>query len=200
MLEQFAKLNAKTLNITAGSGIKPLLEITDLCGVLASLEDHHSWYVYAMIEQRRAYNMDLLHRYCQQIILQEMLKRKFKSKIITASEFAHGVTKAALYAHFHPKGKCKACNGLGFKAATRCEMCGGKGSREYNWSERVEYGFPMRKDLTRKWYLKSCSHYDRLVTSIMYEIQGDLIEKLTQIKRQAKAYRREENGDLLDGL
>lgn len=199
MLEQFARLNAKTASFKP-TGIAPLLEVTDLCGVLASLEDHHSWYIYAMIEQRRAYNMDLLHRYIQQIILQEMHSRNFASRLIDSKDFAYGVTKAALYAHFHPKGKCKACNGLGFKAATQCEKCRGKGSQEYGWAERVEYGFPTRKDLTRKWYQQSCKHYDSLVGSILAEIQQDLIDKLYRVKQQAQHYKRLENASLFDEL
>lgn len=79
MLEQFARLNAKTASFKS-SGNAPLLDVTDLCGVLASLPDQHSWYIYAMIEQRRAYNMELLHHYFKSLVLQEMRQRKFKSK------------------------------------------------------------------------------------------------------------------------
>jgi len=197
MLEIFARLNAKTATFTS-SGIKPLLEVSDLCGILAKLPEQHSWYIYAMVEQRRAYNMDLLHRYCQQLVLEEMRRREFKSKIIKQSDFAYGVTKAALYAHFHPKGKCKACNGIGYKAAKQCKKCEGGGSQWHNWADRVEYGFPLRKDLTRDWYRKSCQHYDNFVGSTLAEIQIDLMDKLKHIKTQERAYRREENVSLFD--
>ena len=199
MLEQFARLNAKTASFKS-SGIAPLLDVTDLCGVLASLPDQHSWYIYAMIEQRRAYNMDLLHRYIQQLVLQEMSQRSFKSRIVTAYDFSYGVTKAALNAHFTPKGKCKTCNGLGFKAATQCPTCYGRGSQEHNWAEKVEYGFPMRKDLTRQWYKQSCGHYDQFVFSVLADIEIDLCEKLIRIKQQAKQFKRMESESLFDEL
>lgn len=199
MLEQFARLNAKTASYVS-SGIAPLLDVTDLCGILASLPDQHSWYIYAMIEQRRAYNMDLLHRYCQQLVLQEMLERKLKLKIITTHELAHGVTKAVIYAHFHPKGKCNTCNGLGFIAAKKCEKCVGAGSIGHKWAERLEYGFPMRKDLSRQWYRKVCSHYDQLVESILIELQIDLAEKLHRMKKQARQFKEMDNASLLDDV
>ena len=199
MLEQFARLNAKTASFQS-SGIAPLLEVTDLCGVLASLPEQHSWYIYAMIEQRRAHNMDLLHRYIQQLVLQEMYRKELKLRIVTSKDFAYGVTKAALYAHFNPKGKCKACNGLGFKAAKPCNKCDGNGAYEHNWSEKVEYGFPLRKDLSRKWYQQSCGPYDNYVTSILIDIQIDLSEKLYQVKQQAKRFKYMESESLFDEL
>ena len=199
MLEQFARLNAKTINLKP-TGMLPLIDVTDLCGVLASLEDQHSWYIYAMIEQRRAYNMDLLHRYLQQLVMQETHNRGFKSKLLSSTDFAYGVTKATLYAHFHPKGKCKACNGLGFKAAEPCKKCEGSGTNEYNWSEKVEYGFPLRKDLTRKWYHQSCGYYDQFINSLLAEIRIDLHDALYRVKQQAKRFKREESAGLFDEL
>lgn len=197
MLEQFARLNAKTASLKI-SGNLPLLDVTDLCGVLALLDEHHSWYIYAMIEQRRAYNMELLHKYIQQLVMQEMRKREFKSRKVKLMDFAYGVTKAALFAHFNPRGKCKVCNGLGFKAAKRCEHCNGKGTREYNWSEKVQYGFPNRRDLTRDWYRKSCGYYDQFIESILHEIAAELSEKLNKVRRQAIAYKRLESAVLFD--
>lgn len=195
MLEQFARLNAKTTTFKS-SGVMPLLDVSDLCGILASLQEQHSWYVYAMIDQRRSYNMEKLHVYCQQLVLQEMRSRGFKSRIINTQDFAYGVTKAALYAHFNPKSKCNACNGLGFKAASRCEKCNGRGSKEHSWAERVEYGFEMRKDLTRKWYQQSCQPYDNFIQSLIGEIQVDLCQQLERLKKQAIAYKRAENEEL----
>lgn len=195
MLEQFARLNAKSLSLKS-SGLLPLLDVTDLCGVLASLPEQHSWYIYAMIDQRRSYNMEKLHVYCQQHVLQEMRSRGFKSRIIKHQDFAYGVTKAALYAHFHPKAKCSVCNGLGFKAAKQCEKCRGRGSIEYNWSERVAYGFNDRPDLTRKWYQQSCQHYDNFISSLIGEIRADLEIKLKQIKQQAVHYKYSDNEEL----
>lgn len=197
MIEIFARLNAKTATFKP-SGNTPLLDVTDLCGVLASLKEQHSWYVYALINQRRSYNMELLHVYCQQSIMQEMRSRNFKSSKGAVSDIAYGITKAAIYAHFHPKGTCATCNGLGFKNATKCEPCNGKGIKEHKWSERVIYGFPLRKDLSRHWYAKVCERYDRLVESMLLDIQVDLVSALEKVNRQAIAYRREENKGLFD--
>lgn len=199
MLEIFARLNAKGLVIT-GSGSKALIDIHDLCGILASLDEHHSWYVYALIEQRKSYNMDLLHRYCQQILLQEMNRRKFKSKIIKKDDCAYGITKAVLYGHFHSKGKCDACNGLGFKAKKRCIKCDGKGIASYKWAEKVSYGFPFRKDLTRKWYQSSCSTYDHYLQSILWEIHNEVAAKLSKVRRQAKDIAFGGTGELFDDI
>ncbi|EOG9726789.1 hypothetical protein U2E72_13210 [Acinetobacter baumannii] len=199
MLEQFARLNAGTQSLVVSNKV-PLLDTADLCGVLASLEDHHSWYVYAMIDQRRSYNMELLHTYLMQLLLQEMLLRRFYPKKVKPSEFAYGVTKAVIYAHFHPKGKCKACNGFGVVGAKPCVKCDGKGTKEHNWSERLEYGFPMHKGLTRSWYRIVCQPYDRFLESKLAEIQNDLHEKLLKLKKIEKAYRREENESLFDGI
>lgn len=198
MLEQFARLNAKTASFKS-SGIAPLLDVTDLCGVLASLDDYHGWYVYAMIEQRRAYNMELLHVHCQQLVIQEMRGRGYKSKLVTVKDFSYGVTKATLFAHFNPRGKCGACNGLGFKLAVKCVKCDGRGAKEHNWADKLSYGFPLREDLSRKWYAQSCGHYDRFINSLLIEIQQDLIDKLDRVKKQAKQYKRE-NESLLDEL
>ena len=197
MLEIFAKLNAKRINQNGGSS-KPLIEITDLCGVLASLSDIHSWYIYSMIEQRRSYNMELLHIYFEQVVLQEMIQRKFKSRKLSPVEFSKGVTKAAIYAHFQHKGKCGACNGVGRIGSTKCKKCDGKGSQDYTRTEKINYGFPMRHDLTRKWYQQSCEHYDQLIESHLLEIRDDLAKSLSKIKSQARQYRREENEELFD--
>lgn len=191
MLEIFSKLNAKRANI-AGNG-QSLLDVTDICGLLASLDQRHSWYVYAMIEQRRCYNMELLHKYCEQLILQEMLKRKFQPKKVGPSEFASGVTKAALYAYFNPKGKCHKCNGFGKIGIKKCPKCNGNGAREHNWLDRLRYGFPMRNDLSSNWYLKICSHYDSYVVSILIEIENDIIDALKLLKKQERIYRIQDN-------
>lgn len=178
----------------------PLLEVTDLCGVLASLDDLHSWYVYAMIDQRRSYNMELLHSYCKHIVLQELRKRQKKSHArpykVQPNDMAEGITKAALYAHFYPKGTCAKCKGLGFSLAKKCDNCGGKGVKEVNWAERVAYGFPMRPDLCRKWYIQSCEKYDRLVGSVLIDIQLDLVEALKKAQRDVIEYQRESNEKL----
>ncbi|MDC4361040.1 hypothetical protein NQ651_17805, partial [Acinetobacter baumannii] len=176
------------------------LDKVDLCGVLASLEDHHAWYVYAMIDQRRSYNMELLHTYLMQVLLQEMLSRRFFPKKVKPSEFAYGVTKAVIYAHFHPKGKCRACNGFGKVGAKECDKCDGKGTKDHNWSERLEYGFPMKDGLTRSWYRIVCQPYDRFLESKLAEIQNDLHEKLSKLKKIEKSYRREENENLFDAV
>ncbi|WP_111860945.1 hypothetical protein [Acinetobacter sp. CFCC 10889] len=198
MIELFARLNPKSIN-QVGSTSTPLIEITDLCGVLAKLGEQHSWYIYAMIEQRRSYNMDLLHKYCQQVILQEMLLRKFKSKLVKPSEFAYGITKAVIYSHFHSKGKCPKCNGLGRIGTKKCEKCEGSGNKEYSHEEKVSYGFPMRKDLSRQWYRQSCNHYDQFVECLLIELRNDLFFELDIIKKQALQYKRdEENADLFD--
>lgn len=197
MIELFAKLNPKRIN-QVGSTLTPLIETTDLCGVLANLEDQHSWYIYAMIDQRRSYNMELLHKYCQQLILQEMLLKKFKSKLVKPSEFAYGVTKAVIYSHFNSKGKCPKCNGLGRIGKKPCEKCDGKGFREYSHSEKICYGFPMRSDLSRQWYRQSCNYYDQFIESFLIELRNDLIAGLSTIKKQALQYKREEETDLFD--
>ena len=198
MLELFARLNPKRIN-QVGSTSTPLIEITDLCGVLAKLDDQHSWYIYAMIEQRRSYNMDLLHKYCQQLILQEMLLRKFKSRLVMPNEFAYGITKAVIYSHFHSKGKCSKCNGLGRIGTKKCEKCEGKGFKEYTHAEKVTYGFPLRPDLSRKWYQQVCRSYDQFTESILIELRNDLISSLQSIKKQALQYKRdEESADLFD--
>lgn len=201
MLEQFARLNAKTASFKS-SGNAPLLDVTDLCGVLASLPDQHSWYIYAMIEQRRAYNMELLHHYFKSLVLQEMRQRKFKSKKVESLDFAYGVTKAVLNAHFHPRGKCKSCQALGKISGVKCTVCNGTGraAPAQTWSEKVKYGFPLRKDLDRKWYHQSCGHYDQLLTSTLAQIQIDLESALQKVKRHAIQYRREENESLFDDL
>lgn len=197
MIELFAKLNAKSISQNGGSA-SPLIEISDLCGVLASLDDVHSWYIYAMIDQRRSYNMSLLHTHFEQLVLQEMIARKFKSKKLSPREFTEGVTKAVIYAHFHHKGKCRACAGQGRKGAEKCKKCDGKGTQEYTRSEKINYGFPMRTDLSRKWYEGSCEHYDQLIESELAQIRDDLITGIKKIKHQALQYRREENEDLFD--
>lgn len=194
MLEQFARLNAKTASFKS-SGIAPLLDVTDLCGVLASLPEQHSWYIYAMIEQRRAYNMELLHKYFQGLVLQEMLKRKFKSKLVKAGEFSYGVTKAVLNAHFHPRGKCRSCQAIGKISSVKCTVCKGTGraSPEHSWADKVKYGFPMREDLSRKWYHQSCGYYDQFLTSTLAQIQIDLDAALYRVKQQARQYKHNEN-------
>lgn len=200
MLEQFARLNAKTASYKS-SGIVPLLEVTDICGVLAQLPEHHSWYIYAQIEQRRAYNMDLLHRYFQQLVLQEMLIRKFKPKLIKPSEFAYGIAKAVLNEHFHPFGKCRSCQALGKISSVKCTVCNGTGRSkpDHSWSDKVKYGFPMRPDLSRKWYQQSCGHYDQFLKSTIATIQNDLVNALNRVKRQARQIKRaEENESLFD--
>lgn len=201
MLEQFARLNAKTASFKS-SGNAPLIDVADLCGVLASLPDQHSWYIYAMIEQRRAYNMELLHKYFQGLVLQEMLKRKFKSKLINHREFSYGVAKAVLNAHFHPRGKCKSCQAIGKISSVKCTVCNGTGraSPEHSWADKVKYGFPLRTDLSRKWYHQSCGHYDQLLASTLAQFQIDLIDELQKVKKQAKQYKREENENLFDEL
>lgn len=201
MLEQFARLNAGTQSLVVSNKV-PLLDTADLCGVLASLDDHHSWYVYAMIDQRRSYNMELLHTYLMQLLLQEMLSRRFFPKKVKPSVFAYGVTKAVIYAHFHPKGKCRACYGLGKISSKACEKCDGKGIKEHSWAERLEYGFPLSEGLglTRSWYRVVCQPYDRFLESKLAEIQNDLHEKLLRLKKIEKAYRREENESLFDGV
>lgn len=201
MLEQFAKLNAKTASFKS-SGIAPLLDVTDLCGVLASLPEQHSWYIYAMIEQRRAYNMELLHKYFQGLVLQEMLKRKFKSKLVIPREFSYGVTKAVLNAHFHPRGKCKSCQALGKISSVKCTVCNGTGraSPEHSWADKVKYGFPLRTDLSRKWYQQSCGYYDQFLMSTLAQIQIDLDAALHKVRQQARQYQREENECLFDDL
>lgn len=200
MIEMFAKLNAKTISLTGGGG--QLIDVSDLCGVLASLEDRHSWYIYAMIEQRRAYNMELLHKHFQYLIIQEMRARKFyvKTKEITIADLAYGISRAVVYAHFHHKGKCKECNGIGKKGAEKCKKCEGKGSVVYGWAEKVNYGFPYRDDLNRKWYQSVCGHYDSYVESLLYEINLELVMALSRIKKQALQYRRAENESLFDEL
>lgn len=202
MLEQFARLNAKTASFKS-SGIAPLLDVTDLCGVLANLPEQHSWYIYAMIEQRRAYNMELLHKYCQGLVLQEMRTKKFKSKLVKPGEFAYGVTKAVLNAHFHPRPKCHTCQALGRISGVTCTVCKGTGRapQDHSWAKKVQYGFPLRKDLSRKWYQQSCGHYDQFLTSVLAQIQIDLSDALARVKRQAREYQRqEENGNLFDEL
>lgn len=197
MLELFAKLNAKRVNLNGGSA-QALIDVSDLCGVLAALSDVHSWYIYAMIDQRRSYNMELLHKHFEQVVLQEMLNRKYTPEKVKPREFAEGVTKAVVYAHFHHKGKCKACNGLGRKGAEKCKKCEGKGSQSHTWSERVGYGFPLREDLSRKWYRISCGHYDQTIESELLKISDDLYQAIRKIKKQALQYRREESEDLFD--
>lgn len=199
MIEQFARLNAGTQTFNS-SGHWPLLDEVDLCGILARLSDKHSWYVYAMIDQRRSYNMDLLHRYFTQVVLQEMLRKKYRSEKVKASEFAYGVTKAVIHAHFNPKGKCGYCNGIGRIGTSLCSKCLGSGVKMHNWSEKLNYGFPMRSDLSRKWYRVSCGYYDQFIESFLIEIRSDLIESLHQHKLIEKAYRREVNECLFDEL
>lgn len=196
MIELFAMLNPKSINLN-GSSSSSLIENTDLCGILASLDEIHSWYIYSMIEQRRTYNMSLLHAHFKQVVLQEMLARRFKSKLLKPSEFAEGVTKAAIYAHFHHKGKCGACSGLGLIGRSKCKKCDGGGSKEYSHSEKVNYAFPMRTDVSRKWYQKSCVHYDQIIVSELYEIRQDLLRSLAKVKSQALQYRRDEVNEAL---
>jgi len=199
VIEQFARLNAGTQTFIS-NGQAPLLDKSDLCGVLANLSEKHSWYVYAMIDQRRSYNMDLLHRYFTQVILQEMLRKKYRSEKVSASEFAYGVTKAVVHAHFNPKGKCGYCNGIGRVGTSLCVKCTGSGVKVHNWSEKLNYGFPMRSDLTRKWYRVSCGYYDQFIESFLVEIHSELFESLRQLKLIEKQYRREENECLFDEL
>lgn len=204
MLEQFARLNAGTQTIVADNKI-PLLDKADLCAVLAKLENHHSWYIYAMIDQRRSYNMDLLHRYLEQHVRAAMLERKFRSKLVTPIEFATGVTKAVIYSHFHPKGKCGKCNGLGHIGTSLCHVCNGTGTKEHKWSEKIKYGFPFNAKVSRKWYVKSATYYDKLIEAVLVDIQLQLRNELIKLNRIEKAYRRNdemaaENETLFDDL
>lgn len=189
MLEQFARLNAGTQTIVSENKI-PLLDKADLCAVLAKLGRHHSWYIYAMIDQRRGYNMELLHKYLEQYVLAAMYERKFRSKLVTPSEFAMGVTKAVVYSHFHPKGKCGKCSGLGYIGTSLCHNCGGTGTKEHKRSDKIKYGFPFNEHVSRKWYEKSCTFYDRLVDGLLVDIQLELKDELIKLNRIEKAYRR----------
>jgi excinuclease UvrABC ATPase subunit len=199
MLEQFARLNAGTQTINAENKV-PLLDKADLCAVLAKLEGHHSWYIYAMIDQRRSYNMELLHTYLEQHVRAAMLERKFRSKLVTPVEFAIGVTKAVVYSHFHPKGKCGKCNGIGRIGTSLCTTCTGTGTKEHKWTEKLKYGFPFNDRVSRKWYEKSCIYYDRLVESLLVAIQDDLRKELIKLNRIEKAYRRDDESSVNESL
>ena len=192
MLEQFARLNAGTQTMMS-SGNKPLLDKSDLCSVLAKLGEQHSWYVYAMIDQRRSYNMQLLHIYFKQHVLQVMRERKYKSRVAEPSYLAEGITRATIYTHFHPKGKCGKCNGLGRVGTSRCKNCDGSGNKSYSHVDKIRYGFPFSDKISRKFYERQCVFYENLINGILLELQDDLRRELRKLKIIEKAYRRDEN-------
>lgn len=225
MLELFARLNVKTPNYEPSQGDgNPIITQEDLCGVLASFPEQYSWYIYAAIDQRRSYNMELLHRYFKQRVMQEMRNKKYVPKICTVSAFADGVTKAAVWAFFYSKGQCPKCVGDGgwnvrvwnknthkyYDEFELCPQCDGTGRKEYNWSERVNYGFyqiyldsiqHIEKDdskppmpFTRKWYTACCKNYDNFIREELTDMSRHLVAKIKHLKQQEMKYRSEVMG------
>ncbi|WP_151721046.1 hypothetical protein [Acinetobacter ursingii] len=179
MLELFAKLNPKTQKYTMPSSGVMMQDHYDLANVLAKLPEQHSWYIYAMIGQQVDKNIQKLEQYFFVKVINEMLLRRFEPRKMTPSDFTQGVVKAAITAHFKPKGKCKKCNGIGFIGSKICKHCDGTGRNEYSMSEKVLIGFDCEKlKLSRKWYQNSCMHYDSLIQSEIAIIRNDLVFEL----------------------